>query len=125
MRVEMLVTISERGVDPVRLDESAMLLRAELLELEVDDVRPVRGGEVPGGARAIDPATVGALLVVIKESTDLAGRVVAAVRSWLRRSPRGQEVELTVADRTLRLGDATPQQQERLIDEFVRAISKG
>src|SRR6185369_9939030 len=125
MRVEMFVAISDQDVDPVRLDESAILLREELLTLEVEDVRPFRGGEVPSGARAVDPATVGALLVVVKDSADLVARIVAAVRSWLRRGPRGQEVELTVGDRTLRLGDATFEQQERLIEEFVRAVSKG
>lgn len=123
--MEIRVTISEADSDSLWLEEAADLLRDELLQLEVEDVRAMRDGAVPAGARAVDPATVGALLVVVKESADLVGRVVTAVRSWLRRGPRDQEVELIVGDRTLRLSDASPEQQERLIEEFIHAIAKG
>jgi Effector Associated Constant Component 1 len=120
----LLVTISEPGADPERLDELTRLLRGELVEV-ADDVRPVSGGQAPPGTRAIDVATVGALLVAVKGSVEAVTAIVSVVRSWLRRGSTPRVVELTVAGTTLRLDAASEQQQQQLVDEFVRAVRAG
>lgn len=43
-----------------------------------------------------------------------------AVRTWLQRGQGGTSVKLTIGDRTLELSHATTEQQERLVEEFLR-----
>jgi hypothetical protein len=117
----LVVTVSEPGADPERLDELMRMLRGELVELS-DDVRPVSAGEAPEGTRGIDVAAVGALLVAVHTSVDAVTAIVSAVRSWLARGTTPRVVELTVAGTTLRLDSASEQQQQQLVDEFLRAV---
>jgi hypothetical protein len=120
-RDRVLVTISEPGADSERLDELTRLLRTELGEV-ADDVTSVSGGQAPDGTRALDIAMVGALLVGVKGSLESVTAIVSAVRSWLKRGTSPRVVELTLAGNTLRLDAATDEQQQQLIDEFVRAV---
>lgn len=120
---QLLVTISEAGADPERLDELTLLLRSDLIELG-NDVRPPRAGEAPAGTRGLELATAGALLVALKGSAESVGAIVSAVRAWLKRGSSPRAVELTVAGATLRLDAATEHQQQQLVDEFVDAIRR-
>ena len=44
------------------------------------------------------------------------------MRGWLQRGKTsGTSVKLTIGDRTLELSRATTQQQERLVEEFLRS----
>jgi hypothetical protein len=122
---QVVVRVEEGGSDGERLQELAQSLRSELLELDVTDVTPLRGGEPPPGARAIDAAAAGALLVVVKGSLDLLDRLVSAVRSWLGRRPAPCSVEVAIGDRVLRVSNASPEQQERLIAEFLHTVARG
>lgn len=122
MGTEVLVTIDEDGADGQRLETLSLGLRGELLTLDVDDVRRVPGGAPPPGTRAVDLATVGALLVTLSGSVDLVSRVVGTVRSWLARGSPDRVVELSVGDKTLKLSAASPEQQERLVREFLRSV---
>jgi hypothetical protein len=125
MADEIVVTILDADSDAERLDEAAAVLRAELLALDVEDVVPARGGAAPAGTRAFDVAAVGALVVVATNSVELVNQLVTTVRAWLRgRPPAGQEVELTVGDKTIRLAAATSEQQERLVNDFLQAIGR-
>ncbi|MEN3616086.1 hypothetical protein AAH979_42280 [Plantactinospora sp. ZYX-F-223] len=123
--MEMLITVRAAGDDPADVEESAVRLRQELLDLDVDEVRPVGAGEIPPGARAVDVAAVGAVLVVLQQSTGLITSVVGLMQAWAGSRPRGNEVEMTVGDHTIRLTAATSEQQERLVDEFIKAVSRG
>ena len=62
-------------------------LRRELLDLDVDSVETPSAGEPPPGSRAVDVATLGALVVNMADSQLLAA-VIGAVRSWLSGSSR-------------------------------------
>lgn len=123
MDTHVLVTIDEDGADDLRLEALTLGLRGELLNLDVDDVRRVHGGEAPPGTRAFDVASVGALVVTLTGTTELVARVVGTVRSWLARGPKTGSVELSVGDKTLKLSTASPEQQEQLITEFLRSVS--
>jgi hypothetical protein len=50
--------------------------------------------------------------------------IVTAVRSWLQAAPPGRSVEITLGDTTLKVASATPDQQEKLIAEFVGAMQR-
>jgi len=111
--------VEEPDADPERLDRLASLLRAELTD--GGDVEVARLGvtEVPEGARAVDAAAAGALVVAIGQSGAL-GLVVDLVRTWLRRSPaEGRTVRLQIGSDTLEVSDASSQVQEQLVGAFL------
>ena len=121
---QVWVKVEEGGADAERLQELTEGFRAELLALDVEDVSCVREGEVPPGSRAVDLAAVGALLVSVKGSMQFLGQLVAAARSWLTRSSAGRTVELTIGDKTLRMTNASSDQQDRLVEEFIHAVNR-
>jgi len=124
MTGQMIITIHEERADDERLEALSAALRRELMALDVVDVEKIADGEVPPGARAVELAAVGALLVVFKESAQLVTGIVSAIRSWLQAAPPGRTVEITLGDTTLKVASATPDQQEMLINEFVGAMQR-
>ncbi len=121
--MQMTITLAEADADAERLQQLSEGVRTELLDLGVDNVRPLRIGEAPLGTRGIDIAAVGAFLVSLGSSAEAINQIVTAMRSWIslgRATPR--TVEMTVGDKTLRLSDATLAQQDRIVEEFVRAV---
>jgi hypothetical protein len=123
--VDVLIRVHDDASPVEDLDGDVRVLRADLLALDVDDVVPASRGEVPLGARAVDAETVGALIVASRDSAELLGRVVSAVRRWLERGSPTQQVEISLGDRTLRLSAATSAQQSELIEAFLSAAEKG
>lgn len=117
------VTVQEQGADATALDELAGLLRQELLALDVNDVTRARGGQAPRGTRGLDVQTVGALVVTLQGSVTVLDSLVRAVRTWLGRGPEGRSVELTVGDAKLTLSRATMEQQDRIVEQFLRATA--
>lgn len=119
MRDELQVWLSEEGADAGRLDELTIILRSELLELDVDDVTRLRNGAAPAGSKALDMITVSALLVTIGNSAKGLVSVIHAVRDWLARSasPR-RSVRLAIGDDVLELSAASEADQDRLIALF-------
>ncbi len=124
MDQDLLVSIGDKDADDERLEELALALRAELLATDVDAVRQARAGPAPAGTRAgLDIAMLGTLLVSVKMSAEAVGAVVGTVRSWLARGKStSHSVKLTIGDRTLELQSASSEQQERLIQEFLREL---
>ena len=125
MGEELLLKIDEAGADDERLDELTATLREQLLALDVDDVRRPSAGDAPEGTRAIGLVAIGALLVSLKGSFEAVSSVVETVRGWLSHEPAGRTVEVTIGDRTLKLASATPEQQDRVIAEFMRGLPTG
>jgi hypothetical protein len=120
MGSELRLQLSEDGADVERLDALTRFLRQQLLQLDVQDVTALRTGEPPPGARALDVAAVGGLLVSLSSSAGGLRAVVAAVRNWL---PHGEgtrrTVRLEIGGDVLELSEATAAEQDRLIDLFV------
>ena len=126
MTTELWIEISDPDADAERLDMMTATLRQDLLALDVSSVKPVSAGEAPEGSKAVDPATIGAIVVAMKSSVELATQVVAAVRSWLGRgSPKKstQVLKLTMNGQTIELSAATVDQQQQLVDAFVAAAT--
>jgi hypothetical protein len=56
----------------------------------------------------------------------MVSAVVTAVRSWLQRgSSPNRTLKVTVDGRTLELSAATAEQQQLVVDEFVRSLAGG
>jgi len=81
---ELRLQLSEDGADAVRLAALTGYLRAELLQLDVEDVTAVQAGEPPPGARVVGVTAVGNLLVTLGQSAEGLRSVVSAIRNWLR-----------------------------------------
>ena len=125
MERQILLRVDEEGADAERLEDLADGLRAELLALDAEDVRSVRGEKSPPGARGVDLDTVGALLVTGEATAKLLVPLLSVVRSWLGRTKDAvpRTVQVTIGDKRIRLGDATADQQAQLVAEFLRAVS--
>lgn len=104
--------------DAEEVAAATALLRHELLTLDVDAVGVPRGGEPPPGARAVELAAIGALVVTVAGSPLLAS-VVAAIRSWLAGSQR-RSIKLELAGDVLELTGVSSKEQRRLTDEWLR-----
>ncbi|MGI5425663.1 hypothetical protein [Streptomyces sp. CA-179760] len=59
------ILLAEEDAEAEHVAELTACLREELLDLDVDDVTTLPGGEVPPGARALDVTQIGALLVTL------------------------------------------------------------
>jgi hypothetical protein len=104
------------------LEELTLAVREELLEAPVSSVSTVTV-QAPDGARAVDGTAVGELVVVLTSSAAAARAVVRVLRAWRDRRP-ARTVDLRVGKHTLKLRDATPEQQDRVVEAFIAAICK-
>ncbi len=109
--------------DAEQVAEATLGLRRELLELDVDAVEPPRTGEAPPGSRAAEVAALGALVVTVAQSGMLTP-VVAAVQSWLARSPP-RSVKLELDGDVLEVSGVSSRDQQRLVDEWLRRHAGG
>ena len=113
------LTIAVEGAPDSDLEEHAQLttqLRQRLLELEVERVDLVRGGEVPPGSKVADPITIGAIAVTLAPAAIQA--VIGLLQSWLKDRPV-RSVKLTLGRDSLELSNASPEQLEQLTRAFV------
>jgi ferric-dicitrate binding protein FerR (iron transport regulator) len=126
MDSELCLQISEEGADAERLAALTGYLRAELLQLDVEDVTTSQTGEAPPGARVVGVAAVGALLVALGQSADGLRAVVSAISAWLRRGEGTRRtVRLELDGDALELSQASAADQERLIELFVSKHATG
>ena len=123
---ELHLQIAEEGADAGRLAVLAGYLRAELLQLNVEDVSTPQAGEAPPGARAVGADAVGALLVTLGQSAEGLRSVVSVIGEWLRRGQGTRRtVRLELDGDALELGQASAADQARLIELFVSRHAAG
>ncbi|MCF1645801.1 MULTISPECIES: hypothetical protein [Streptomyces] len=120
MENELHVLLTEEDAEAERVAELTGYLREELLDLDVDDVTALPGGEVPPGARAVDVTQIGALLVTLGSSATALNQVVTVIRSWMgRRHDTRQTVHLRMGDDVLEVSEATDDQVAQAFEIFV------
>ena len=126
MSGELRLQMSEDGADAQRLAVLTGYLRAELLQLDVEDVTALPAGEPPPGARVFGVATVGALLVALGQSAEGLRSVVSVIGDWLRRGDGTRRtVRLELDGDALELSQASAADQERLISLFISRHTGG
>jgi len=108
--------------DADEVAQATLQLRRELLDLDVDAVQVPGAGAPPPGARGVDVAAVGALVVNLADSQLLAA-VVTAIRSWLAGSPR-RSIKLELDGDALELTGVSSREQRRLTDEWLARHSR-
>lgn len=123
IRVEF---VSGPDADPEEIDALTRALRAEILEVdEVDRVDQATAGPAPDGAKGLDVAAIGALVVGVSPGIQAVAKVIEVVRGWLaNRSPSTPPLQMSVGDKTITVV-ASAEQQEELVAAFVAALRAG
>ncbi|MGW7634414.1 hypothetical protein [Streptomyces decoyicus] len=118
------LTLDLTGASDTDADELQSLgeqLRRALLELDVEDVQLARqGAAAPAGAKPGEVIAVGALVVTTVPL--LVRQVLQLVDTWLRHRPL-RSVTVEIDGDTIELGNASAEDQRRLIDAFVSTRS--
>ena len=118
------VSVSEPSADGPEIERITHRLRRELLDLEVEDVRPAVAGDAPAGAKGIELLQLGTLLVTLVKSGGMLSQVADLVRSWVTRNDSLQ-VSLEVGDAKLTVTGASAAERSQLIDAWIaRALAE-
>jgi hypothetical protein len=118
---EVYLEIAEEGADDARLEELALMLRQELLALDVRSVEPYAAGEAPEGSRAGFVAIAGLLAVYLQPGLQAVGAIVAVVSDWLHRSGSGRTVKIAIDGDSIEMTGATDKvQQQQLVDAWLK-----
>jgi hypothetical protein len=118
-RVDLLLQVA--GAEDLEPDELASLteqLREELLDLDVDDVRPASGGAAPEGSKAIELAALGALIVRLATSPKALLGVVRTISGWIQRSG-ARSVHVQIGDDVLEVSGISSEDQHALIGAWI------
>lgn len=112
---ELLVQVGpDSDGDQEDLVGLALRLRAELLDVDVDAVELLTEDNVPEGAKGL-ATLAGALAVRVGEAG--LKTVLAKIVDWVRRN--GRTVEATIDGDTIKLTNATREQQAAVLDAWL------
>src|SRR3954452_16541573 len=104
--------------DAEELDAATTDLLRELRELDVDSAERAQGGPAPAGARALDVAILGT--IVVKLGKAAAGPLAKVLQDWLARRS-GRTIKLTLGEDSIELTGGSAAFQREMIETFLRA----
>jgi tetratricopeptide (TPR) repeat protein len=104
-------------------DLQAILLREELLDLDVDAVDPVRVEDAPGGTKGIALHS-SMLMVTVSRSPATLLAVLDLVADWLRRRRWSKSVQIELDGEVIELRSASAEKQRQLIDAWIARHSR-
>jgi|KBSMisStaDraftv2_1062788.scaffolds.fasta_scaffold209668_1 hypothetical protein len=121
IRVEFM---SGPDSDPAEIDALTRALRDEILEVdEVDRVEQASAGPAPEGAKGLDIAAIGALVVGVGPGVQAVVKVLEVVRNWLAgRSSSTPPLQMTIGDKSITVV-ADKKQQDALVAAYVAALT--
>lgn len=117
-RIQRMTVVIESRPDS-DLQELAHLtgqLRRSLLELDVQSVEFGRDAEVPPGAKAVDPALIGTLVVTL--APHAAQGLIRLLQNWRQGRAVGA-IKVTLGEDSLELTNAPWDEVERLTAAFL------
>jgi hypothetical protein len=117
--ITLAVRVEADGSDDDELAEVTAKLRREILQLDVDAVQAATAGAAPAGAKAVDIAVIGTLLVQMGKTAGALTSVVRAVQGWLRPSQSARTVRLELDGDAIEITGASSKDQQRLIDLWI------
>jgi hypothetical protein len=113
--VNIQLDLALAGADSEELDEATRSLQRELSEL-VDVERPA--AEAPPGARAVEVAALGSL--VMKVGSAAVGPVARVLQGWLARRS-GRTIKLTLGGDSIEISGGSAAYQQQMIETFLSA----
>ena len=114
--------VTDPEVDAAELADLTQRLRQELLELDVDQVELPKSGPPPPGAKAIEPFSLGTLIIHLAPA--VLTSLIGLLQSWLNRNNQRQ-VKLAINGDTLDVSGLSSDEQQRLIAEWLQRQGKG
>ena len=97
-QLEVNLTVDD-DISPLEMEELTAAMRRELLLLDVQSVDRVSGGPAPDGAKGIELAALGALIVEYRaRRRRSSARSSRSIQAWAARSPN-RTVKLTLDGR--------------------------
>jgi hypothetical protein len=117
-RTSAAIELHEEGATSEELDRLTDRLRRELLDLDVDRVRKPSSGEAPPGARGIELAAIGALILEFGRSAKTLSTVIAAIQSWLG-GHGNRSIKIEMDGDKLEIAGASTEEQQRLITAWI------
>jgi hypothetical protein len=120
LQINLLV---DDDVSAYEMDELTAAMRRELLLLDVESVDRPSAGPAPEGAKGIELAALGELIVSLGQATPVLSQVVAVIKAWASRSPK-RTVKLTIDGDTLELGGLSEEDQGRVARDWMARHAK-
>jgi hypothetical protein len=117
IQVKLTVNPTPR-TDAEELDRLTRQLHREILELNVEDVAPVKAGEAPEGSKASGAFALGALLITTLASSGTFPHLLDLLRTWLTRHGL-RSVTLEIDGDKLEVQGISAQEQKQLIDAWM------
>jgi hypothetical protein len=117
-RTARVVLSADREADAQEIAQLLERVRAEVAEHEYDVAADPAVAPVPGGAKAVDPASVNSFLVALAASGGVLTSLIGVLQGWLLRSSARMLVVEIDGDR-LELAGATSAERQRLIDAWL------
>lgn len=118
--IDLRLALGGDGLDDEALADGATMLGEALAELDVEEVRPAMDGEAPPGAKGVELAVLGALVVKLARSGKVLGQLVDSVRDWLSRN-NAESVRMEIDGDVLEIkGGVTGAERKVLIDAWVQ-----
>jgi hypothetical protein len=105
-------------ISPLEMEELTAGMRRQLLQLDVKSVDRVSGGPAPNGAKGIELAALGALIVNLGKATPVLGQVIDVIQAWAARSPN-RTVKVTIDGDILELGGMSERDQHLVIKDWM------
>jgi hypothetical protein len=97
---ELRLEIGLEGSDAEQLDHVTRQLLSEVRDLEIESAELVKGGDAPEGAKAIDPATLGAIALVALPA--VLPKLIDFLQSWvMRQHGRSVKFKGKISDRDI------------------------
>ena len=125
--VSLLVSVGDGTANDEETDRLTRRLRQQLSELDVEQVQMASGGPVPAGAKAVDPITIGTLVVTLLPA--VVPKVVEFLHAWMLRD-KGRTVKIRAAagDRSFDVeyspGVTSEEDLKQLLQTFTDALAR-
>jgi len=104
--------------DAEELDRDTGELRAELLELDIDDVQSVEGEAAPAGAKGPASDAVGTLIVTLSDSAVLVA-LVGLLKSWVARDRR-RTVMIQLGKDKIKADQVSAEEMTKIIESWMK-----
>ena len=119
MVTDVVVRVVDGELTALELDQALHDLIEDLREVDVEGVRGTEAG-APEHARGTELVEAAFVVVQGIVESGLARIVADRVQGWFTRSGVNQ-VEVTVGEHRLALTNATAEQQDKLVEHFIKA----
>ena len=121
--VSLTIGLEDDG-DAAEIERLTQRLRRELLELDVAGVERPRSQDVPGGAKAVDFAHLGELVVTMTQAAPAVAALAGVLQRWIG-GGGGRRLRVEIDGDVLDLSSASAEQQEAALALFLERHAEG